>query len=100
MRAYRQGRRVRGHVARIYYLPNQRAFSRLGVVVSKRVSKKATDRNWHKRVIREWFMQHANIATVGHLDIVIMVIKAMPTTQPGSAELRRALALLSQQILT
>ena len=86
------------HVARIYYLPNQRAFSRLGVVVSKRVSKKATDRNWHKRVVREWCMQRSNISTIEHRDIVIMVIKAMPTTQHGSIELRRELALLSQQI--
>lgn len=40
---------------KIHFKPNNLAHSRLGVVVSKRVHKRANRRNYMKRVIRELF---------------------------------------------
>jgi len=71
----------------------------LGVTVSKRISKKATERNWYKRVIKEWFWQRAFFTPTGFGDIVIVVNKAACTTSQGSAKLRKELAQLSQQMV-
>jgi len=97
-RTYRQGHRVADHLIRLYYAPNQRKHNRLGVVVSKRISKKATERNWYKRVVKEWFRQHARLCFVVHQDVVVVVVKATLTTKLGSAGMRQELARLSQQI--
>ncbi|QRN41867.1 MAG: ribonuclease P protein component [Neisseriaceae bacterium] len=40
---------------RIFYYINNQNQQRFGLIVSKRVSKKAVDRNYMKRLIREWF---------------------------------------------
>lgn len=37
---------------------NTREYARIGLVVSKKVAKRANRRNFMKRVIREWFRQH------------------------------------------
>ncbi len=97
-RAYRQGERVRACFTRLYIVRNAEKCFRLGVVVSKRVSKKAVERNWHRRVIKEWFRQHAVVTSREYSDIVIVVTSAVRTTPPGSAELRKELAALIQQI--
>lgn len=47
-----------------------RTFSRLGITVSKRVSKKAVDRNWVKRIVREKFRKH--LITLQPYDIVVI----------------------------
>lgn len=61
--------------------------SRLGITVSRKVSRRAVDRNRIKRQVRESFRHHW--AALGGWDIVI-------TAQPGAAmsanpELRRSL---------
>ena len=96
-RIYRQGQRVAVHFLRLYYTPNQIKYCRLGVTVSKRVSKKATSRNWHKRVIKEWFRQQATINASYHSDIVVVAIKSAPATSHGSMTLRRELVQLVAQ---
>jgi len=97
-RVYRRGTRVAARFTRLYFSPNTEKHFRLGVVVSKRISKKAVERNWHRRVIKEWFRQHAFVAPEKHSDIVIVVTKAVRATSCGSAELRKELAALAQQI--
>ncbi len=94
---YRQGERVTARFLRLYFAPNLIKHFRLGVVVSKRISKKATERNWHKRVVKEWFRQYAFVPSKKQSDIVIVVTKAVCTTPHGSAELRKELAALVQQ---
>ncbi|MEN9946489.1 MAG: ribonuclease protein component [Pseudomonadota bacterium] len=42
---------------KIHYKPNSLAVSRLGLIVSKKVHKRANQRNYMKRVIREFFRQ-------------------------------------------
>ncbi|MCV2508955.1 MAG: ribonuclease P protein component [Neisseriaceae bacterium] len=37
-----------------YYISNQNQ-QRFGLIVSKKISKKAVDKNYMKRIIREWF---------------------------------------------
>lgn len=44
-----------GKYFKIHYKPNDRSYSRLGLIVSKRIHKRANKRNYMKRVIRELF---------------------------------------------
>ena len=54
----RQGQTQRNPLFVIVSLPNDQATGRLGVTVSKKVSKKAVQRNRIKRLIRETFRHH------------------------------------------
>lgn len=56
---------------KIFFLPNRELSSRLGIIASKRLMRRAIDRNTNKRVIRELFRKH-NIKLKG-LDLVVMV---------------------------
>lgn len=56
---------------KIFFLPNHELSSRLGIIASKRLMRRAIDRNTNKRVIRELFRKH-NIKLKG-LDLVVMV---------------------------
>lgn len=57
----------------LYYQPNNLQIARLGLVVGKKVAKKAVDRNYMRRVLRECFRieQHA----IPPVDLVIRVQK-------------------------
>jgi ribonuclease P protein component len=50
-----QSRRVNGRVLTILYIKNNKLYGRMGLIVGKRVAKKAVSRNKIKRVIRESF---------------------------------------------
>ncbi len=52
------------------YKSNQQPHPRLGVIISKRIVKKATSRNYLKRIIREGF--RLNQKHLAGLDIVVM----------------------------
>lgn len=60
------------HLA-LHYLPNHQQHARLGLVVGKKVAKRAVDRNYMRRVLREYFRLHQHEIT--HADIVIRVQK-------------------------
>lgn len=67
---------------------NQLSYARLGLVVSKKVSKRAIDRNTIKRHMREWFRQNRE-----KLDGFDIIVTAKPSVLDKSAsELRTALA--------
>ncbi|MEK9770823.1 MAG: ribonuclease P protein component [Nitrosomonadales bacterium] len=51
-----------------FYMPNQLGFSRIGFIVSKKISKRAVDRNYIKRVLRSLLRQYA---LQKHFDIII-----------------------------
>ncbi len=57
----------------LYYQPNNLQMARLGLVVGKKVAKKAVERNYMRRVLRECFRieQHA----IPSVDLVIRVQK-------------------------
>ena len=50
---YRKGRKMQGEFLTLIFLKNRNGISRFGVVVSGKVSKKATERNRIKRKITE-----------------------------------------------
>lgn len=62
-----------GVYLKIHFKPNGLEHSRLGLIVSKKISKRANKRNYMKRVLRELFRQTQN-KWVGH-DIIVRVHK-------------------------
>ena len=63
-----------GTYFRIHYCPNTLQHSRLGLVVSKKVHKRANKRNYMKRFLREIFRQQQVEWQLG-VDIVVRVVK-------------------------
>ena len=57
----------------VHYQPNTFKRARLGLVVGKKIAKLSVDRNYMRRVLREFFriQQHA----INHVDLVIRVQK-------------------------
>ena len=49
--------------------PNSLKHPRLGLIVAKKVAKKAHERNYMKRTVREWF--RVNKSLLGHFDYVV-----------------------------
>jgi ribonuclease P protein component len=68
---FRFRRAQRGTRLDIFFRQNDLGFSRLGLVVPKRVLSRAVDRNRAKRVIRELFRLHRH--ELGNLDVVVRV---------------------------
>ena len=67
-------RKVRfGAYFKIHYKPNELPNSRLGLIVSKKIHKRANKRNYMKRVIRELF-RHNSPGFNNH-DIIVRVQK-------------------------
>ncbi|MFC3532042.1 ribonuclease P protein component [Vogesella facilis] len=53
----------------VYARPNGLDHPRLGLVVGKKVAKRANRRNYIKRTVREWFRQHRD--TLPAMDFVV-----------------------------
>jgi ribonuclease P protein component len=71
-RVYQKGSFFSAGIFNAKYLPNKLDFTRIGIVVSKKISKKATERNKIKRLFREAFRAlHQEVPT--GLDIVVNV---------------------------
>lgn len=67
---YRRGRYQSTALFSVHYLPSKKGVSRVGIVVSKKITKKATERNHLKRQVREIMLDiHPRI--VSPFDIVI-----------------------------
>lgn len=66
-------KRISAKFLALHYQPNQIGRARLGLVVGKKVAKRAVDRNYMRRVLREFFriQQHE----INHVDLVIRVQK-------------------------
>lgn len=71
---FTRGKSLKNALMTIRILPNTLNYSRLGIIVSKRRVRKATDRNRLKRLIREAFRQNKNTLPKG-LDILINLNK-------------------------
>ena len=74
--------------------PNERGLARLGLAVSRRVSKLAVERNRIKRVARDSFRRHR--AALGAFDILI--IANPPAATADNAQLRADLEELWRRI--
>ncbi len=66
-------KRIFANFIALHYQPNNLQIARLGLVVGKKIAKKAVDRNYMRRVLRECFRieQH----TIPSVDLVIRVQK-------------------------
>ncbi len=73
-------RRLHGGSFTLYVAANALGYPRLGLAVSKRVSKKAVQRNRIKRIVRESFRRHP--AKIGGVDCVV-VAKPAAATRPN-----------------
>lgn len=91
---FKNGRRARHSLVGIVAAPNGLAHPRLGLAVSRKVSRKAVVRNRIKRSVREYFRREQQ--TLCALDFV--VIAYPEATNAASSELTEALSQLSQKI--
>ena len=69
---------VSGTFLQVLAKPNNLANPRLGVIVSRKISKRAVDRNYIKRALREYF--RLNQQECGNLDVVVRVRKLFNAT--------------------
>lgn len=67
---YRRGKLIKNRDFLIRYLKNEKYTNRLGVVISKKVSKKAVYRNKLRRQIKEYFSHKNNELKQGY-DILV-----------------------------
>ena len=74
---FQQGIPSQGNFWKLIAIPSEQANSRLGLAISKKICKRAVDRNLCKRIARETFRQHRDDFSL--LDFVVM-IKKMPNT--------------------
>jgi len=64
-------KRISGHYLAIHYQYNSLGTPRLGLIVGKKIAKRAVDRNYMKRVLRELFRVHQH--DIAPLDLVVRV---------------------------
>ena len=78
-------------------MPNSAARSRLGLVVAKKVTRSAVERNYMKRVLRELF--RLNRHRLGHVDLVIRPQKTFGPSlyREVCSEFDRAVALIGKR---
>lgn len=55
-------------------MPNTLGFARIGLVVGKKIARRAVQRNYMKRTLRELFRQQQS--SLGGMDILIRPVKA------------------------
>ena len=78
----------------LYVRPNSLGHARLGLIVSKKVAKRANRRNYIKRTAREWFrLQQHELAAV---DVVVRARQAY--TREERDEAMRALSALFSRL--
>lgn len=58
----------------VHYMPNQLGHARLGIVVGKKTARRAVQRNYMKRVLRELFRQEQ--PRLGGVDILVRPLRA------------------------
>ena len=64
-------RRFHGKFLAVHYMPNLLHHPRIGIVVSKKLARRAVARNYMKRVVRELF--RLSRLGIGGLDIVVRI---------------------------
>ena len=74
---FQKGMHSQGKFWKLIAIPSGQENSRLGLAISKKICKRAVDRNLFKRLARETFRQHRDDFEL--LDFVVM-IKKIPNT--------------------
>jgi ribonuclease P protein component len=62
-------KRIAGQFLVIHYMPNTLEHARVGLIVGKKTARRAVDRNYMKRVLRELFRHEQN--ALGGVDILV-----------------------------
>ncbi|MDR4516806.1 MAG: ribonuclease P protein component [Nitrosomonas sp.] len=93
---FRFRRQVRGGYVQIYAKPNGLPFSRLGLIVSRKVERAAVKRNRAKRLLRETFRTFQRNNNTMEMDW-IMRLKC-PVTAERSTEFIAEVRLLMHQL--
>lgn len=75
-RVFTQGKKVFSRSLILFFLKNELNKRRSTVIVSSKVSKKATERNLYKRRIREIVKKHK----INGFDLVIVALKEVKTS--------------------
>lgn len=96
-RVYKEGRLLKSPHIWVYLLRHATDQARLGVSVSKRVQKKATDRNRLKRIIKGWFLLNKGIISGGY-DMVVVAKKPVKTDKTGAKDLCSQMRRLLEQL--
>ena len=93
-RVFKHGQSFYNQKIGVKFLENNSDFSRLGIIVSNKVSKKAVERNRLKRIIRDFF--HSKLTGIQpSKDFVIIVL---PEIDKDKAELEKLLQLIFKKI--
>ena len=71
-------KRISGHYLAIHYQYNQQLHARLGLIVGKKIARLSVDRNYMKRVIKEFF--RLNQHQLPNLDLVIRAQRRFTTS--------------------
>lgn len=71
---YKEGSWVANREIAVNFKRHSKPFSKLGITVSKKVSKRAVDRNRIKRHFREWFRKNKR-----HCQSIDMILTAKPS---------------------
>jgi len=96
-RVYQKGALFRSPNIRLYIQQTPTDAVRLGVVVSKRVSKHAVTRNRIRRIVKEWFLHSGIEVHLPGRDIVISVQSFTTIGAAGSKALRAELQGLNTE---
>jgi ribonuclease P protein component len=67
-------KRISGQFLVIHYMPNSLEHARVGLIVGKKTARRAVNRNYMKRVLRELFRQEQHV--LGGVDILARPQKA------------------------
>ena len=85
---------VSGVYLQVFARPNDLAYSRLGVVVAKKIVRRAVARNYIKRVVRECF--RTGLQAVSGLDVVVRAQR--PFGKDSFCEIEQELQRLFSQL--
>ena len=75
---FQKGTHSQGKFWKLIAIPSGQVNSRLGLAISKKICKRAVDRNLFKRIARETFIQ--NQEDLESLDFVVMIKKTARAT--------------------
>ncbi|MDO9399288.1 MAG: ribonuclease P protein component [bacterium] len=100
-RIFKQGRSCYGQIIGLKVLANELGQNRLGVIISRKVSKKAVERNKFKRRVKEVFRLQADKTITGYDILVIALsgakknaLRRIPSYQEIKKEIEQGLSRL------
>lgn len=83
-----------GALLTVHYMPNQLGHARLGLIVGRKIAKRAVQRNYMKRVLRELFRQQQ--PELPGLDLLVRPNR--PFTRPDHAAIRAEFLQLLERL--